>query len=237
MTSLNAQTHDLGEGLTTITFDEFTWDDGNGGYKMVSAANLVKLLGYSRAHYPGVTSLDEKPPYLVIWCEETAPPLGERPFLIGGLLALWLVEEDALPMDIWGGLLGNLSLLLEIRDEHARDIRPYHIPKTSTLRGLLKEAFPDALARGRRLEGAKRGGGGGRMMGSDALRMDDIYMLDDDDDKVGCGGAMLCKGKTVIATSSDENEEVVFGPSQLHTGPSTLLSVKGRMEKIHFSTD
>ncbi|KFY43310.1 hypothetical protein V494_02031 [Pseudogymnoascus sp. VKM F-4513 (FW-928)] len=61
MTSLKAQTHDLGEGLTSNTFDEFTWDDGNGGYKMVSAANLIKLLGYLRAHCSGVTSLDEKP--------------------------------------------------------------------------------------------------------------------------------------------------------------------------------
>ncbi|OBT47138.1 hypothetical protein VE00_03120 [Pseudogymnoascus sp. WSF 3629] len=142
MSSLNDQMTNLGSGLTSLTFSEFTWDDGNGGYKMISAANLRNLYYYMRTHYPGVTTIDEMPPYLIIWCEETIPEPSKRPFLIGGLLAIWLVEGQGLPPEIMGGFLGNL----QIDSDYVDDLRPYHIPTTKTLCLLISEGFPDALA-------------------------------------------------------------------------------------------
>ncbi|KFY12852.1 hypothetical protein V491_06628 [Pseudogymnoascus sp. VKM F-3775] len=70
MSSLNAQTNDLGAGLTSLTFSEFTWrdddddDDDNdkGGHKMISSSNLTRLLNYMKTHYRGVTAIDEMPP-------------------------------------------------------------------------------------------------------------------------------------------------------------------------------
>lgn len=113
---------------------------------MISAANLGKLYYYMRAHYPGVTTIDEMPPYLIIWCEETTPEPSKRPFLIGGLLAIWLVEGQCLPDEIMGGYLGNLEIQLQIDSDYVDNIRPYHIPTTKTLCLLMSEGFPDALA-------------------------------------------------------------------------------------------
>lgn len=137
----------LGSGLTSLTFEEFSWKDENGSYKLVPAANILKLLTYLRTHYPEVsTTIDEKPPYLVIWCEETIPEPSKRPFLIGGLLALWLVEGQSTPVEMNRGFLGNLEIRLQIDDDLAEDIRRYHIPKTETLRQLMRKGFPNALA-------------------------------------------------------------------------------------------
>lgn len=113
---------------------------------MISTANLGKLLAYMRTHYGEMRIIDEMPPYLVIWCRETPPEPSKRPFLIGGLLGIWLVEGEYLPYDFFNGHLGNLEKRLEIDDDHAEDLGPYHIPKTDTLRQLMRVAFPDALA-------------------------------------------------------------------------------------------
>ncbi|KFY23263.1 hypothetical protein V493_05968 [Pseudogymnoascus sp. VKM F-4281 (FW-2241)] len=87
------------------------------------------------------------PPYLVIWCKEAIPESSKRPFLIGGLLGVWLVEGQDLPLELNdSGYLGNLDKHLQIDDEYAEDLRPYHIPKTDTLRQLMRKGFPDALA-------------------------------------------------------------------------------------------
>ncbi|OBT77299.1 hypothetical protein VF21_03449 [Pseudogymnoascus sp. 05NY08] len=146
MSSLNDKINDLGNGLTSLTFEEFTWDDGNGGYKMISAANLGKLCYYMRRHYPGVTTIDEMPPYLIIRCSAPPPAPSKRPFLIGGLLAIWLGEGQGLPPEIMGGYLGNLEIQLQIGSDYEEDLRPYHIPKTDTLWRLMRGGFPEALA-------------------------------------------------------------------------------------------
>lgn len=139
MSSLNDQTNNLGSGLTSLTFAEFTWDNGNGGYKMISSSNLGKLYHYMRTHYPGVTTIDEMPPYLIIWSSNALPAPSKRPFLIGGLLALWLVEGQGLPPEIMGGFLGNLEIQLEIGGDYVEDLQHYHIPKTDTLWKLMRE--------------------------------------------------------------------------------------------------
>lgn len=66
--------NELGNGLKSLTFEEFSWKDENGGYEMIPVANILKVLTYLRTHYPEVsTTIDEMPPYLVIWCEGSVP--------------------------------------------------------------------------------------------------------------------------------------------------------------------
>ncbi|KFZ15360.1 hypothetical protein V502_05666 [Pseudogymnoascus sp. VKM F-4520 (FW-2644)] len=147
MFSLNAQMNELGNGLKSLTFEEFSWKDKNGGYELIPAANILKVLTYLRTHYPEVsTTIDEMPPYLVIWCEETVLEPSKRPFLIGGLLAVWIVEGQSPPVELNLGFLGNLEMRLHLDDDLAEDIRKYHIPKTDTLRQLMRKGFPNALA-------------------------------------------------------------------------------------------
>jgi hypothetical protein len=91
--------------------------------------------------------IDEMVPYLLIWCKESVPESSKRPFLIAGLLGVWLVHgRDNLPAEFTSGHLGNLGEVLELEDDLAEDIRKYHIPKTETLCRLKREHFPDALA-------------------------------------------------------------------------------------------
>jgi hypothetical protein len=53
MSRLTGRTTPLGTGLTFLDFEEFTWKDGEGGYKGVSAANFGALYDYMRAYYAG----------------------------------------------------------------------------------------------------------------------------------------------------------------------------------------
>ena len=147
MSSLNAQMNELGNGLKSLTFEEFSWKDENGDYELIPAANIRKVLTYLRTHYPEVsTTIDEMSPYLVIWCEGSVPEPSKRSFLIGDLLAVWLVEGQSPPRGIICGQLGNLEIRLQIDDDLAEDIRHYHIPKTNTLRQLMRKGFSNALA-------------------------------------------------------------------------------------------
>ncbi|RFU35061.1 hypothetical protein B7463_g1299, partial [Scytalidium lignicola] len=140
-------TEDLDNGSTSLQFEEFTWDDGNGGYQGVSMANFKKLLEYLRNLYPQVQTIEERVPYLVIWCDGSIPEPSKRPFSIAGLLAEWLLSgKDNLPPAFIGDDIGNLGLILDIEDDLADDIRINHIPRTETLCRLVREHFPDALA-------------------------------------------------------------------------------------------
>jgi hypothetical protein len=246
MSPLTGQTTPPGNGLTSLDFEEFSWKDGEGGYKGVSAVNFGNLYDYMRAYYAGVITIEERTPYLTILCSSTPPP-STRPFLIAGLLAIWLV--DGVPYEFEGGYLGNLEILLQLFSDYTDDIQPYHIPRTETLWQLMRVCFPDALAvsfisneifvevptvLARELAGRLRGHPGwfahgerpsmfyhngvrirasgldervgrgrrreteGRkLLGSDELVMDDVYVIDNK--AAGCQGALLCKGKTVIA--------------------------------------
>lgn len=137
----------LDTGLASLQFEEFSWDDGNGGYKGVSAAHFGKLNTYLKMLYPEVQSIEERTPYLVIWCKDSVPESSNRPFLVAGLLGVWLVDgPDNLPIEFIGESLGNLNLVLELDKDLAEDIRKNHIPKTKTLCRLLREHFPEAQA-------------------------------------------------------------------------------------------
>jgi hypothetical protein len=133
--------------LSSLQFEEFSWDDGNGGYQLVKTAYLKKLLYYMITLYPQIIMIDEHVPYLLIWCEDSVPESSKRPLLIGGLLGVWLVHgRDDRPPELIPGYLGNLGITLELEDDLAEDIRKYHLPKTETLCRLMREHFPDAIA-------------------------------------------------------------------------------------------
>ncbi|KFY37724.1 hypothetical protein V495_07007 [Pseudogymnoascus sp. VKM F-4514 (FW-929)] len=239
---------------STLDFEEFSWKDGEGGYKGVSASNFGALYDYMRAHYSGVITIEERTPYLTILCSKATPSQKDRPFLIAGLLAIWLVDD--VPYEFEGGYLGNLEIQLQLDSDYTADIVLYHIPRTKTLWQLMRERFRDAVAvsfisneifielptvparehagrlrgypgwfahgerpsvfyhNGVRIRTSRPEKGVGRsrrretegkkLLGSDELVMDDVHVIDNA--AVGCQGAMLCKGKTVVAEG-----EVVMG--------------------------
>ncbi|RDL42523.1 uncharacterized protein BP5553_02502 [Venustampulla echinocandica] len=121
-------------------------DDGNGGYQGVSAAHLSQLYTYLKSQYPEVEVIEEREPYLVIWCTGSVPEPPKLPFRIAGLQGVWLVSgRDSLPPEFTEDDIGSLAEVLELDDDLAEDIREYRLPKPSTLCRMMQEHFPDAL--------------------------------------------------------------------------------------------
>ncbi len=78
----------------SLDFEEFSYVDEQGRLRSegITTAWLKVLLNYLEERYHAV-GVSEILPYLVVWCNDTVPPLSERPFMIAGLVAVWLVNE------------------------------------------------------------------------------------------------------------------------------------------------
>jgi len=80
-----------------LDFEEFSYVDGQGTFRRIDAAWLDILSEYLAEYYQA-ESVSERLPYLVVWCNDTMPPPSERPFMIAGLVAVWLVQgKDKYP--------------------------------------------------------------------------------------------------------------------------------------------
>ena len=80
-----------------LDFEEFSYVDNQGTFRRIGAAWLEILSEYLEKHYKA-QSVSEILPYLVVWCKDTVPPPSERPFMIAGLVAVWLVQgKDKYP--------------------------------------------------------------------------------------------------------------------------------------------
>ena len=81
-----------------LDFEEFSYVDDQGIFRRIDAAWLEILGEYLEKHYQA-QSVSERLPYLVVWCKDTVPPPSERPFMIAGLVAVWLVQgKDKYPL-------------------------------------------------------------------------------------------------------------------------------------------
>jgi hypothetical protein len=74
-----------------LDFEEFSYIDDQGTFRRIDGAWLDILCEYLEKHYQA-QSVSEMLPYRVVWCEDTVPPPSERPFMIAGLVAVWLVQ-------------------------------------------------------------------------------------------------------------------------------------------------
>jgi hypothetical protein len=77
--------------IAALNFDEFSYVDNQGTFRRIDAASLDILSEYLAKNYQA-QSVSERLPYLVVWCKDTVPLPSERPFMIAGLVAVWLVQ-------------------------------------------------------------------------------------------------------------------------------------------------
>jgi hypothetical protein len=138
-------TETLNTGMASLQFEEFSYDDEKGGYTGCSMAMFSKINDYVIENFPVVNRIEERIPYMLIWCNETIPPPEERPFMIAGLLGVWLLMDGFEPPELEMPDLGNLSELLDVEDL-AEDLKIFNIPRTETLCTLMDRHFPYALA-------------------------------------------------------------------------------------------
>jgi hypothetical protein len=80
-----------------LDFEEFSYVDDQGIFRRIDAAWLDILCEYLEERYQAEL-VSERLPYLVLWCKDTVPPPSKRPFMIAGLVAVWLVQgKDKYP--------------------------------------------------------------------------------------------------------------------------------------------
>jgi hypothetical protein len=75
-----------------LDFEEFSYVDDQGKIRRIHTDWLVKLFEYLAKYYQA-ESVTERLPYLVVWCKDVVPSPSERPFMIAGLVTVWLVHK------------------------------------------------------------------------------------------------------------------------------------------------
>ena len=127
-----------------LCFSQFSfWDEDTGRLQNISEENTTNLSRYMAATY-GVSEMEISGPFLLLYCS-TVPEPENRPFLVTGIVAVWLEEDgdedlitERFPHDLGEGPEVTVS------DTLAMDLKPAHLPKEKTLLALGLQFFPDA---------------------------------------------------------------------------------------------
>ena len=75
------------------------------------------------------------------------PEPSEQPFLVAGLVGIWLIEGgNPAPDDTDLGEMGCADTLLQLQEELLSDLKLFVIPKAETLSKIMAWHYPDAIA-------------------------------------------------------------------------------------------
>jgi hypothetical protein len=84
---------------------------------------------------------------LILVCEDKVPEPSEQPFLVAGLVGIWLIEGgNPAPDDTDLGEMGCADTLLQLQEELLSDLKLFVIPKAETLSKIMAWHYPDAIA-------------------------------------------------------------------------------------------
>ena len=135
-----------GESLATasLEFENFAfWNDDGVTMKTPTRTEQNALFRYLNEKFC-ITEMQMSQPFLILWCEHGIPAQNERPFSIGGCIAVWLNKDDAVPGDLSIGDYGRKEEELVVGEDIAADLRAFHLPRAETLRGISKY-FPGCI--------------------------------------------------------------------------------------------
>jgi hypothetical protein len=124
--------------------NDFTlWDDSSHKFRNVSAEEIKFLYESVQEHFPDVESVSVILPWIVVTMETSIPSENERPFMIAGLVAVFLLVGEPFPLGISElGIPGD-GPRLQLPPELKGALRPYHIPSYETFKHLFT-LFPRA---------------------------------------------------------------------------------------------
>lgn len=117
------------ELLSEYTF----WDTETRNYIRPTPQQHKEIFEKLLSQYPNLYGIDLIFPYIILEFEDNLPPGMERPFLIAGLIAVFLLEGEPFPLgvrDIGRGGGGPPAI---IPAEIKSDLRPYHCAKIQTI--------------------------------------------------------------------------------------------------------
>lgn len=114
-------------------FDPFTlWDDSKKSYRRPSQTEQEMLYVKLLESFPNLSSLSAIFPWCVLEFDEALPPYDERPFLVAGLVAVYLLEGKEYPIGTtYMGSPGRGTASID-PDHISQDLTPYHVPSFST---------------------------------------------------------------------------------------------------------
>ncbi len=124
--------------------NDFTlWDDSNEKFRNVTAEELKFLYESVQEHFPDVESVSVILPWIVVTMETCVPSENERPFMIAGLVAVFLLVGEPFPLGISElGIPGD-GPRLQLPPGLKGSLQPYRIPDHETFEHLFT-LFPRA---------------------------------------------------------------------------------------------
>jgi hypothetical protein len=123
----------LSRRTKTDFLNDFTlWDNQKKRFRRPTQDEHEMIFDKIAEQFPNVLSIAVIFPWLIVEFEEDVPPTAERPFLIAGLVAIYLVEGEQYPVGISRIGTPGEGPAPTVPDSVASDLRPYHVPnKTS----------------------------------------------------------------------------------------------------------
>jgi len=124
--------------------NDFTlWDDLNKRFRSVTSEEIKFLYESVQEQFPDVESVSVMLPWIVVTMETSVPPENERPFMIAGLVAVFLLPGEPFPLGLSElGTPGD-GPRLQLPPEMKGALRPYSIPDHKTFQYLFT-LFPRA---------------------------------------------------------------------------------------------
>jgi hypothetical protein len=113
------------------------YDDETKSFKPITAAARRTLLKDLRVKFPSVTAITIVPPFVFVEADPIPNP-EDVPFMIGGLVAKFI--PDGGPYPLGAGFMGEpgQAAAVDLPEEIAKDLKPFHLPRTQTLAFLFK---------------------------------------------------------------------------------------------------
>lgn len=132
---------------SALEFEGFSFwgPDGTLGTKHLSREQDEAIRNFLCEKY-NVISVWYAFPFLVLGCEGEPPSEDERPFTIGGALAIWKTVEDSYGFLPLFGTNGDGEPRMDIDPEMANKLQELEVPPPEVILYLANEVFPDCIA-------------------------------------------------------------------------------------------
>jgi hypothetical protein len=113
--------------------EDSLWDSENNTYTRTSPEQHKNIFDRLATIYPNLYGIDIIFPWIVVEVEDELPAPNKRPFLIAGLVAVFIMEGEPFPVgvrDVGHAAAGEPAIL----PQHVRDdLRPYHNARKETI--------------------------------------------------------------------------------------------------------
>jgi hypothetical protein len=118
-------------------FSDFTlWNPETKKFDQPNPDQRERIFEKLKERYPNVSAITTIFPWMLIEFEDSVPDDKERPFLIAGLVGVFLLEGEPFPLGVSRFGVAGLGPATDIPSHISNDLRPYHAPSKETVQYL-----------------------------------------------------------------------------------------------------